>query len=225
MHAITEAMRKEVSAATSGFPVIAPAITETSADATTDEQIVADYNETKKQTSVEWMFQVADCAEFIMLQYAAGGLHSRDRSCKDQTGGLKRRAIRKQGKGPAGGASIRQPAFLGLQGGLYRRRFVPASRARPLVKLRVEARFLGLIARGCFAPVSASQNELIPDDLRNVGLLFRPLLCFRAKSIDFQAVSVLPALGRPIGRKIPPGKCSGKRAICSYNGHADGVVF
>ena len=67
MHAITEAMRKEVSGSNVRISVIAPAITETELlTHTTDEQIVADYNETKKQIERGMdVSQVADCAEFI----------------------------------------------------------------------------------------------------------------------------------------------------------------
>ena len=66
-HAITEAMRKEVSGSNVRISVIAPAITETELlTHTTDEQIVADYNETKKQIERGMdVSQVADCAEFI----------------------------------------------------------------------------------------------------------------------------------------------------------------
>ena len=67
VHAITEAMRKEVSGSNVRISVIAPAITETELlTHTTDEQIVADYNETKKQIERGMdVSQVADCAEFI----------------------------------------------------------------------------------------------------------------------------------------------------------------
>lgn len=67
VHAITEAMRKEVSGRNVRISVIAPAITETELlTHTTDEQIVADYNETKKQIERGMdVSQVADCAEFI----------------------------------------------------------------------------------------------------------------------------------------------------------------
>ncbi|KKI49749.1 hypothetical protein CHK_2769 [Christensenella hongkongensis] len=42
----------------------------------------------------------------------------------------------------------------------------------------------------------------------------------------FKADRVLPALGRLIGlQNSGPGKCQEKGAICSYNVHADGVVF
>ncbi len=67
VHAITEAMRKEVSGSDVRVSVIAPAITETELlTHTTDDEIVAGYNETKKEIERGLdVAQVADCAEFI----------------------------------------------------------------------------------------------------------------------------------------------------------------